>query len=256
MKAFALAALLAAALVPAFAQPAEVVDLPTRPGVTERVLAIAPDAPKATVILLAGGPGRVRIDSNGDTRNGNFLVRSRALFAQQQLATVVLDSPSDHPNGMTVAFRESDEHVSDVVAAIEWARKRWGKPVWLVGTSRGTQSAAYVAKATLGTRDSPDGIVLTSSILARSRRDPGTPVQEEGLQSLRVPVLVVHHEADPCPICAPSLLGELKLPANSKIVMESGGISTGDPCEAFSHHGYNGIEGAVVADIAAFITAH
>jgi hypothetical protein len=36
--------------------------------------------------------------------------------------------------------------------------------------------------------------------------------------------------------------------------MASGGISTGDPCEPFSHHGYNGIEGTVVAAISAFIT--
>jgi hypothetical protein len=157
---------------------------------------------------------------------------------------------------MSVAFRESDDHVSDVVGVIEWARAKWGKPVWLVGTSRGTQSAAYVAASTLGTRDSPDGVVLSSSILARSRRDPGTPVQERGIDKLRVPVLVVHHEGDPCPICAPSLLRELRLPAQGKLVMESGGVSTGEPCEPFSHHGYNGIEGAVVADISAFITGH
>ena len=30
--------------------------------------------------------------------------------------------------------------------------------------------------------------------------------------------------------------------------------SQGEPCEAFAHHGYNGIEGDVIAKIAAWIT--
>jgi pimeloyl-ACP methyl ester carboxylesterase len=222
------------------------------------MLVTAPDAPKAAVILLAGGLGRLKIFDNGGIRNeGNFLVRSRSLFAQQGLATLVLDAPSDQAGGMAVSFRESADHVADLAAAIAWARAQWGKPVWLVGTSRGTQSAAHAAVALAADARGPDGIVLTSSILARSKRDGGTPVQEQPLNKLKIPVLVVHHESDPCPICAPSLLRELKLPAaNSKLVMESGGVSTGDPCEAFSHHGYNGIEGAVVADISAFIIGH
>jgi hypothetical protein len=255
MKTLVIALLLVAA--PAFAQTTEVVDLPTR-GVTQRMVAIAPDAPKAVVILLAGGPGRVKIFDNGSIRNeGNFLVRTRQLFAQQGLAAVVLDAPSDHGGGMAVSFRESGDHAADLAAAIGWARAKWKKPVWLVGTSRGTQSAAYAAVALSGDPRGPDGIVLTSSILARSKRDPGTPVQEQPLAGLKIPVLVVHHENDPCAVCAPALLGDLKLPAaNSKLLMERGGISTGDPCEPFSHHGYNGIEGTVVADISAFIIGH
>lgn len=248
-----LAAAFAWASTCVFAQTAQVVDLPTR-GVSERMVVIAPDAPKAALILLAGGPGRVKIFGNGSIRNeGNFLVRSRQLFAQQGFAAVVLDAPGDHEGGMPVSFRESADHVADLAAVIDWARRKWHKPVWLVGTSRGTQSAAHAAVALAGDARGPDGIVLTSSILARSKRDPGTPVQEQPLDKLDIPVLVVHHESDPCPICAPALLRELKLPPSGKLILESGGVSTGDPCEAFSHHGYNGIEGRVVADIAAWI---
>lgn len=253
-----LGAVLALCAAGVFAQTTQVVDLPTRAGVTERMAVIAPEAPKAVVILLAGGPGRVKIFDNGSIRNeGNFLVRSRQLFALQGLATLVLDAPSDQSSGMPVSFRESADHVADLAAAVDWARAKWHKPVWLVGTSRGTQSAAHAAVTLAGDPRGPDGIVLTSSILARSKREPGTPVQEQPLDKLKIPVLVVHHENDPCPICAPSLLRELKLPAaNAKLLMASGGISTGDACEPFSHHGYNGIEGSVVADISAFIIGH
>lgn len=258
MKKCALFALMLA-VTPAFAQTQQVVDLPTR-GVTERMLVIAPDAPKAAVVLMTGGPGRVKITDNGGIRNeGNFLVRSRRLFVQQGLATLVLDAPGDKSAGMMVAFRESGDHVTDLAAVIEWARAKWHKPVWLVGTSRGTQSVAYAAVELAGDARGPDGIVLTSSILERTRRENGAPVQDLALGRIKVPVLVVHHENDPCWACQPARVREImaKLPpATSKLVMASGGESTGDPCEAFSHHGYNGIEGTVVTAISAFITGH
>ena len=259
MKTLLAALLLAASSC--FAQTTEVVDLPTRAGVTERMVAIAPAAvPKAVVILLTGGQGRVRIFDNGSIRNeGNFLLRSRMLFVQQGFAAVAVDAPSDHSGGMQVNFRESADHVADLAAAIAWARDKWHKPVWVIGTSRGTQSAAYLAVALAGDARGPDGVVLTSSILESTRRDPGAPVQDLALDKIKVPVLVVHHENDPCGACSPARVREVmaKLPsATSKLSMASGGVSTGEPCEPFSHHGYNGIEGTVVASISAFITGH
>ena len=47
-------AALALSLTAAAQQPPTVVDLPTRPGVTQRMLVTTPPEPKATVILLAG----------------------------------------------------------------------------------------------------------------------------------------------------------------------------------------------------------
>lgn len=58
--------LLALAAALAQAQVAEkVVDIPTRPGITERAVVLAPQAPKATVILFAGGHGGLQIGSSG-----------------------------------------------------------------------------------------------------------------------------------------------------------------------------------------------
>ena len=70
-----------------------VVDLPTRPGVTQRMLVITPPEPKAAVVLLAGGHGGLQIFPNGSFKwgEGNFLVRSRQLFGDKGLMTVVVD---------------------------------------------------------------------------------------------------------------------------------------------------------------------
>ena len=35
----------------------------------------------------------------------------------------------------------------------------------------------------------------------------------------------------------------------------TGGVSTGDPCQAFAHHGYNGLEDEVVRQISAWVVA-
>ena len=102
--------------------------------------------------------------------------------------------------------------------------------------------------------EGPDGIVLTSTILTdpRSRPVPAMP-----LEKIRVPVLVVHHELDGCVLCGfsniPALMGKLGNTPRSQLLAFKGGISTGDPCEAFAHHGFNGIEQEVVQQTAAWI---
>src|SRR4030042_5071560 len=75
----------------------KVVDIPTRPSVTQRFVYFAPESPKAAVILFAGGHGGLQIFPNGSFKwgEGNFLVRTRQLFAENGLAVIVVDTPSD-----------------------------------------------------------------------------------------------------------------------------------------------------------------
>ena len=244
------------------AQSPQVVDLPTRPGVTLRMLTLEPATPSSVVVLISGGAGQLDIAPNGYIRrDGNFLVRSRGLFADRGHAVLVLDVPSDRsrPPYLGGDFRASPEHAADLGAAIAWARAHYARKVWVVGTSRGTHSAATAATQLQGER-APDGIVLTSTILGRSRLGESTapPLTEMDLTSLAMPVLVVHHEQDPCGVCSPALLPELMkhLPPGTPLHTVSGGQSRGAPCDAFSHHGFNGIEDRVVEDISAFIRSH
>ena len=241
-----------------FAAAQKVVDVPTRPGVTQRFLLITPPSPRAAVALFAGGDGGLQIGDTGDIGGlkGNFLVRTRQLFADQGLAVAVIDAPSDrqrHP--FLSGYRQTAEHAADVKVVIAWLREQLKVPVWLVGTSRGTQSAAYIATQ-LVSGGGPDGIVLTSTILTdrRSRPVPNMP-----LETLKIPVLVVHHEDDGCRLCQfsdmPLLMDKLAGLKRKELISFKGGASVGDPCEARAYHGYNGLENEVVAKIAAWITA-
>lgn len=247
--------------VSAFAQPApRVIDIPTRAGVTQRFLLIAPENPRAVAILLAGGSGWLKLAPDGRIGGlgGNFLVRSRGLFVEQGLAVAVLDAPSDRQTALALHwFRTTEEHVADLKAVIAWLRDELKLPVWLIGTSRGTESAAFVATQLPRVAGGPDGIVLSSSVL-RDRR--GRPVTAMDMEKVAAPVLVVHHRQDGCRACSfddvPALMKKLSATARKDLLAFDGGVSRGNPCGGRAYHGYNGIEREVVTKISEWMTVH
>lgn len=241
-----------------------VVDIPTRPGVTQRFVYIAPAQPKAAVILFAGGHGGLQIKDGGAFAwgNGNFLVRTRQQFADAGLAVAVIDAPSDKQTPPYLSgHRQRPEHVTDVKAVIAWLKQQApipsspSIPVWLVGTSRGTQSAAYIATEATPAQGGPDGIVLTSTILTENKG--GRAVPQMPVEKLTIPVLVVHHQQDGCKLCAfsdmPPLMDKLTKTPKAELITVTGGKDQGDPCEAQAYHGYNGIEADVVGKISRWI---
>jgi len=241
-----------------WAEARRVVDIPTRQGVTVRAVVIEPEKPKASVVLFAGGHGGLQIGSDGEFGwgEGNFLVRSRELFSSNGLLTVVVDAPSDRQTPPYLnRFRQTPQHVADIKAVIAWTRKEATIPLWLVGTSRGTQSAAFIATQLPLAEGGPDGLVLTSTILV----DPkGRPVPEMPLQNIRIPTLVVHHVKDGCKFCpyeeVSGMLDRLSNAPRKELISIEGGTDQGDPCKAMAYHGFNGKEKEVVTKIAEWIT--
>lgn len=183
-------------------------------------------------------------------------MRTRQLFVEQGLLVAVVDAPSDRQSPPYLSgFRQRPEHAADIKTVIAWVREQAKVPVWLVGTSRGTQSAAFVATELNGP-EGPDGLVLSSTILSD---DKGRPVPVMPLGKLRIPVLVVHHEQDGCSHCSfndvPSLMEKLSSVPRKQLLSFKGGENRGDPCEAFAYHGFNGLEREVVAQTARWILA-
>lgn len=226
---------------------AETLELQTRPGVTQPILVETTAQPKAAVILFAGGNGGVVFASNEvSTFRANFLLRARPEFLKQGLVVVTFGAPSDKgpPKYLDDNFRTSKEHAEDIRAVVAVIRSRFAVPVWLVGTSRGTLSAA-AAGIQLGS--SIDGVVLTSTM---------ADVIDLPIERFEVPVLMVHHERDACRETflreARSTAARLKAPRKELIVV-GGGTSEGNPCQAMAYHGFNGIEGEVAQRIATWI---
>jgi len=241
-----------------WAQTQRIVEIPTRPGVTQRMVVIEPEKPKAAVVLFAGGHGGLQISSTGDFKWGerNFLVRTRRLFSSNGLMVAVVDAPSDRQKPPYLGgFRQTPEHVADIRAVIAWVRQQANIPVWLVGTSRGTQSTAFIATQLASADGGPDGIVLSSTMLTDK---PGNrPVPEMPLDKIQIPTLVVHHKRDGCEHCQygdiSRLMEKLTNASRKELLTFEGGKSHGDPCEAMAYHGFNDIEQEVVKKISDWI---
>jgi len=262
MRRHILAVLLLAVALPAsaaWAADEELRTIPARPGVTESFLLLRPaGAPVASVIIFAGGDGNLAMTADGIGQlQGNFLVRTRIRWVREGFLVAVLDQPSDRKNGLW-NFRTTAEHATDVKQAIAAMREIARAPVWLVGTSMGSLSAASAAARL--TEGGPDGIVLTSSVTETSKMSYET-TRHAGLGDIRVPTLVVHHKDDGCRASpysgAEDILKALKrAPVKELMAFEGGSPAISAPCEAKAAHGYLGIEAKVVSAIGAWIRAH
>ncbi len=238
---------------------AELVTLETRSGVEQKFILIKSDNAKYSVIFFAGGKGVLNLSSlfGSPTINrgeNNFLVRTRELFVKNDFMVAVVDAPSDKQsmNGMLGGFRDSEDHVTDIDHVISYLRKRASVPVWLVVTSRGTESAANIA---IHSMQKPDGLVLTSSM---SVANPGgTAVTEMDLKKISIPTLIVAHSDDACrktPSEGAQKIANMLINAPKvEVKLFSGGDEPiSRPCKARSYHGFSGIEGKVVDYISGF----
>ena len=253
-----LALLLVVWPVPASALDEKIVTIPSRPGVTESFVLIRPaQPPVASVILFMGGRGALGLSREPlGPRNTNFLVRTRQQFAERGLLVAVVDAPSDRMTEALVRFRTSAEHAADVRALIAALRAEAPVPVWLIGTSMGSVSAASVAARL--TEGGPDGVVLTSSV-SRTSRQMVESLDDVALDKIRVPVLIVHHRDDGCPASPYTdmkwVARKLKASPRHQILTFAGGDTPqSDACEPLAPHGYFGIEDKVVDAIVSWIT--
>ena len=233
----------------------EIVTLQTRPGVTQSYfLTSIPKDLGAVAILFSGSGGLIQLRSeNGQPKfnQGNFLVRSRAEFVKRGVVAGILDAPSDQQGGwgMTDEFRLGEMHFVDVSAVAGDLAKRFpGTPVFLVGTSRGTISAAATG-ARLG--EGVAGVVLTSTMFrpaSRKSKEPGPGLSKFDFATIKAPILFVHHASDQCDVTPYS--DAARLSDQYPLISISGGAPPqSGPCDAFSAHGYLGKESETVEQI-------
>jgi len=231
--------------------------LKSRPNVTQNYLWIPAEKAVATVVLFAGGGGYIKLTSGGSINNlpNNFLIRTRNLFASENLNVAVFEAPSDRQRkkGMVGGFRSSQDHVADVAAVIDDIKKKSTAPVWLIGHSRGSESAAYNGIHNI---DKINGIVLLSSVTKAN--GGGVEVTAMELDKITVPVFIAAHENDACwvtpPAGAENIKSMLTGSSNVKVVMFNGGSSAvSGPCKSKSEHGFYGLDDQVIKQIADFI---
>ena len=190
--------------------------------------------PAYAVILMPGGPGILnpQIGTGGKLAfraGGNFLIRSRALFATGPFVSASTDATT------------SPDRILAIVGDLQ---KRFGPlKVYVVGTSRSTDSTMALA-ATLDGKVA--GFVHSSSMSGIATFDP---------RKFKSRHLIVLHRMDACRATRPSAGQASHNSYGTELIEMEGGKSTGDDCEAFAYHGYNGIERETVEKIKAWIVA-
>lgn len=258
--------LLAAALLAPTAMAAEtVLDLATRPGQSIRVLLDKPDNPIASVVLIAGGAGRLDIGPDGHigALAGNQLVRTRADYAKAGFITAVPDIAGDlkqGPGGVASGYRWSAEHAADIGVLIAHLRGLQA-PVYLVGTSRAALSVSNAAVRLEGVQR-PDAIVITSGMLMdQGLRQPSAEQSVGHLERITMPVLLVVNANDECRVTPPDGAAAFRklLTATPKVdLVTLHGGSAGRPgqqCEGGSYHGFLGLDAEVVQTVTAWLKA-
>lgn len=249
--------LIALALFLPFGAPSaeDIVILSTRGGVTQSYLLSAPAAGKAraVAVLFPGDAGKVDLEretARALLDSGNFLVRSRRLFTGNGIVAAVVDAPSDQAAGMHNSFRKGDAHAADIRAVVADLKKRFGGlPVFLVGTSMGTVSAAHVGRA-LG--HEVNGVALTSSAFRASGRRSkhgDSNLSDFDLAGIQTDLLIVHHREDACTTC-PYAEAQRRAGSIPLVSVSGGRPAESDPCETMSAHGFLGREADVVEAIA------
>jgi hypothetical protein len=194
---------------------------------------LKPKVARASVILMPGGNGAINAGANGEIKGltGNQLVRTRSAYASRGLAVLVVDA------GVNLAS------AVQYMAAIK-------RPVTVIATSRGTLRAARSIAS--GAR--PDALVLTSGFLSPQSGSAENVQSILGSPALLPHTLIIHHRQDSCRATLPAGVDPFIHWAGgrARVAWLTGGSETGDACQAFAHHGFNGIDGQVVGLAAAF----
>ncbi len=166
------------------ARDEELLILPTRPGVTVRIVLASPqEVPKGTFLFFPGSDG-FSVNTEGRPRWG--YIRS---LSELGFITGIVDVPSDQPYGMWAGdrFKTSKEHVDDIKKIIDFVNHKWSTPIFLIGHSAGTISVAHFAAALKDHRIS--GVIFTGAPALLGRLP---------LQNITYPTLFVHHREDTC----------------------------------------------------------
>lgn len=189
-------------------------------------------SPRYVLILMPGGAGTLNPHINNEGKlqfgfAGNFLIRSRNQFCDSQFTTASTNST------------ESPERMSALVNDLQ--TRFPNAKICMVGTSRSTYSTMGLAEKFDGKIDC---IIHTASMNQIARFDT---------RKFKSRHLMVHHKNDPCHLTTYASTQSNHERYKTPLITMEGGSSTGDACQAFSFHGFYGIEQQTIDQIKAWI---
>jgi dienelactone hydrolase len=212
----------------------------------------------AVLVLLIGGDGAMGFTAGQvNTGSPNTVARNRYHFAAEGYVVALVDAANDfNATGIGLRGRRlGAAHLADLQAVMADLRGRYPSvPIWAVGHSRGTLSAAVTATSV---EPPADGLVLMSSLTG----DPATPSEDlsrVAIESITAPALIVSHQGDVCTFTLPedsrALRKRFTASERAKFRDFSGGSAPlTDPCDPLAPHGFFGIDQKLVDAVTKWI---
>lgn len=198
---------------------------------------------KYGIALFPGAPGIMKLrEEAGEakfTLGGNFLIRSRRHWLDDETLVISVDAPSDQWAGFSQVFRQEPRYGADVAALLTEASRRYRLADWTwVGTSEGTVSAFHAARMNPGL---VQRLILTSSLFLAAGHGPG--MSGVNWNEMKARLLWVHHADDGCRFTPyRSAQQHAEMTRSPLLTVHGGGPPRGAFCEPYSHHGFIGIE--------------
>jgi hypothetical protein len=198
---------------------------------------------KYGLALFPGHPGILKLRREGGElkfeQRGNFLVRTRRHWLDRETLVMVVDAPADRWPTFYQEFRETPRYGADVAALVAEASRKYGVAEWtFIGTSEGSVSAFHAARMNpaLARR-----VILTSSVFVAGKNGPG--LSRVKFDALKSELLWVHHADDPCRFTSyRDAQAFAKRSGKPLVTVRGGGPGRGEHCEAFTAHGFVGVE--------------
>jgi pimeloyl-ACP methyl ester carboxylesterase len=143
---------------------------------------------KGTLLIVMGGEGRISLE-RGESVTYRPTINMLRPLIDKGYNLVVFDSPYELFNSTDMASpRFASDHQRRLDEVVAYYKKAYGFPVWLFGHSAGAVSVAEYANRIESNPDKLAGLIISAS-------HERTYVNV----TMKVPVLVLHHDSDPCP---------------------------------------------------------
>lgn len=223
----------------------QVFDVPYKDDAPTRTLLTPVKNAKAVVLLFPGGGGVLRLQDDGLTMNFHTFVRSKDLWAQYGIDSVLVDTPYDLGGGIRNA-RSINDHQQRILNVVTYYRDKLKLPVWIFGHSMGTVSVTEFANGGKDHQKLIAGVIIAGTFRSATIDD-----------DVHLPVMAIHHVDDGC-ASTPLATSERIIKGRSKqltseFVQIEGGVSEGDVCGSKAYHGFNQKESEFVREAAQFI---
>lgn len=224
---------------------AQVFDVPYKDDAPTRTLLISVQKAKAVVLLFPGGGGMLRLQDDGSSANPHTFVRSKNMWAQYGIDSVLVDTPYDLGAGMRNS-RSIRDHQQRILNVVRYYKEKLNLPIWIFGHSMGTVSVTEFLNG-----GSDQSKLISGVIVAGTYRSASID------SDVSMPVLAIHHVEDGCASTpfstSESIIKNRPNTSTSQFIAMDGGITEGDVCGSKAYHGFNQKEPELIKAAAQFI---